>query len=454
MDQSSNGAAAPAASGIAAELRNDALVERLGPDSWVYGRWDAVFGAWRIGATGPAVPIIPQFPMFDMFGRPTKPPEPMSPEDLHEAEIDEWVYGIDYSREKGDHLPTLEREAYEAYARLVPERERAIAGPMTRHANQWLVLAALRADDALAPMLERELDSVGGRFVEACLILSGFRAMAGRDVARFLNGILTEPRHAVLGRLAGLYVSRSTARLVHKYESLEAACGADIRKLLEAGDCTTEGRILRRRPCLDRCFVDLLAHIPPEFEHARWMRHNSVLPWSFIDYFVPCLERAKSIHAKLAAADAHLPKGRLAAAHAAIARSESPEHMHLLLAEIDSSVERSVWPDAPWPGSEEFTWVLGLEALKTIAKSFGNCALSRHTDYADGTAFLYVAYSPQTVLIEIRRSEDGHGWIVTDAESPRNTPADARTVRRFVKAFARATGIPIRWQQDSGVSAG
>jgi hypothetical protein len=446
--------AEPAATGFLVELGRDALVERHGPGRLAYGRWDTVFGAWKISGNGAGVPILPRFPLFDRLGRPIGPPDAPSNEDLQDAEIDEWYFGTDLSRERTDHQPTLEREAYDAYARLVPERERAIAGPMARPANQWLVLAALRADDMLAPMLERELDTVGGGFVEACLILSGFRALIGRDIAHFLNGTLTQPRHAVLGRLAGLAVSRSTARLVHKYVSFENADAADIRKLLEAGGRAAEGRMLRRRRYLHDCFVDLVAHIPPEFEHARWLRLNSVLPWPLRDFLLPCLERAKLIRARLAAVDAHSPKGRLAAAHTAIARSRSPEHMHLLLAEIDASVEPSVWPEAPWPGSTDFTRVCGLKALKMIAKAFRNCALTRLTDYADGAAFLYVAYSPQTVLIEIRRAEDGRGWHIADAESLGRTRADARTVRRFVRAFTRATGTPIRGQPDAGAQAG
>jgi hypothetical protein len=152
------------------ELTRDALVERLGGVTFVYGRWDRLFACWH-DAQERWTEFAPRWPLLDYFG------EPLASED--------------------DELGAV----LGSYARLVPIEIRRLAGPFASW--QWVVLAAVSDEPELVKELATELRAVGPGFVAGCLALARADELDGRARYHLLDRVLHEKRRELVNELVG-----------------------------------------------------------------------------------------------------------------------------------------------------------------------------------------------------------------------------------------------------------
>ena len=57
----------------------NALIERYGEQTYVYGRWDRLFGCWQSDVRRSAKPFMPLWPLLDRSGKQPRPGQSCAP---------------------------------------------------------------------------------------------------------------------------------------------------------------------------------------------------------------------------------------------------------------------------------------------------------------------------------------------------------------------------------------
>lgn len=160
----------------------NALVERCGEQTHVYGRWDRLFGCWQSDGRRSAEPFTPLWPLLNRSGQQPRPGQSCAP---MMSEGDEW-----FSQETRYYDP-VELEIYlngnfavadeatantdadahfQRFIELIPIEIRRVAGAFGPW--QWVVLSMIWEEASFADFLLDELSAVGPGFVAGCLALA------------------------------------------------------------------------------------------------------------------------------------------------------------------------------------------------------------------------------------------------------------------------------------------
>jgi len=110
-------------------LTRDALIERIGGHTRIYGRWDRLFGCWEVGSNDSAWrEVIFDWPLLDGDGIWLSPTEIRGPVG-HPAHAT-WRFEA--------------QAAYAAYFSIIPTRVRLLVAPVGRW--QWKTLSRIAVD--------------------------------------------------------------------------------------------------------------------------------------------------------------------------------------------------------------------------------------------------------------------------------------------------------------------
>ena len=235
-----------------------------------------MFGAWGWRADGRKWrPIVPNFSLVNRHGQPFGSWGEASRGTVQRCTEDPPDFDLDHPWDRLDDIAWTKRATVARYAEKIPAPYRRIVGRLAHPRSQWLVLGAIRADPSIADLVHKELDAAGHKYLEACLILDRSTSIDCRRLASFVREVLTTPRHEILSRLSSVPVARSAVKLLSKYEWIGYADSDELRSLFVAARLPKQGRILRRRPRINRGLVQISDHIEEPFERAGWLRNNS-----------------------------------------------------------------------------------------------------------------------------------------------------------------------------------
>lgn len=442
-------------------LDRDALIEPIGRDRIVYGRWDRVFGAWHWNQDGALWRyVVPSFRLFDRAGTPIRAVDPPPRNDWEDWHFESFFCGTDHSMELAEQIVSQERLILIEYSELIPAELRSLAARIEHPANQWLLLAALWANPSLRDMLRDEFDATGNAYVEACLLLRAFSALSPHAIASFLREALTRPRHQFLSALTGFTVNRSGAALVGRLQRLDMFHKKTIRRMLTNLNEPHLRAVLAHRRTIS---VELLAYLDamtPPFAKARCLREDSsdletkddgCADVSEDDFFdsswlhdsahkaIEAFRGAITIYEMLTCEDARRSADNL------IRSIRCPRELLARFQELDLRHLR--WNTAPWRGDARFRPIGDYRTLRATALKFQNCARDLLPSLLEGTCALYLASGSPGALLELRRDHLTSAWHFGDFATLPVAGCEANKAAAilglFAESFAGATGIML-----------
>ena len=464
------------------ELNPDALIERKGPVQYIYGRWDRIFGAWRVRGDGVVNSYTPSFPLLLPCGEPEGLPGWVNAKTEPDIEWDEpwgWDNGEDHSFTLFNIGNTSDREVLKQFTRLIPSGVRALLGNIRNSKNQWRAASAICRDPTLFALLSHEIHAVGTGYVEFCLSQSDTSASAPSACADFLRRALTHPRRALLSELVGVHVPNAIVSVVSRLretEFLTQETAEAIRTISEIPDAM---RLLGNCETVSCAGLLLFANSPQEFRHAKFFREKIARRTRELDSgnaagqcheldFDPDLEdlqyaddasdqpnlgTAAIIYRRILDNQARLPEKWRQTLHARIGIASSS---YDLLDAVSHFLAKHVGFDVPWPGDAQFVPVRTRTELRRAALLYRNCAEGRISELLGGHAAMYLASTPWPAMIEVRPLTAHRSWRISDFQllDKFGDTANLKAVLlgSFAKVFRDATGAGLadaqRWRRD------
>ena len=271
------------------EWTHDALIERCGNRTFIYGRWDRVFGCWQklddaSRAFTPSWPLVTIAGLSavgsaeittieDEWGEWLLNAFPFSPEDQveHDTWMNDGFHGADLVRQNSDDA----RNLFDLYAALIPIETRRIAAAFGSW--QWTILKVLREAPKFEDHLAKELRSVGPGFVAACMALAGADQLDRTALTALATSLMLRKRSQIISDLLGSCTSRMAVSWLTK---------------LEADSCS-KGRCLELLGLLtDRRMAQTISHMRRlTNDHIWWIAR---LPgWLCSARLVDCLAQGR-----------------------------------------------------------------------------------------------------------------------------------------------------------------
>ncbi len=461
------------------ELNPDALVERKGAIRYIYGRWDRIFGAWRVRGDDVVQSYTPSFPLVLPCGEPEGLPGWFNSKTEPDIEWDEpWGWGDleDHSFTLFNIGDTSDREVLKQFTQLIPSGVRALIGKIRNSKNQWRAASAICRDPTLFALLSHEIFTVGTGYAEFCLSQSNTSASAPSACAIFLRRALTHPRRGLISELVGAHVPAAIVSIVGRLretEFLTQETRDAIRTIAAHPDAI---RLLGNCETVSCAALSIFAKSLPEFRHAKFFRELIARNARAIDDGDACQRRQEAdfdpefadmqydddaadeanlgtaavIYRRILDDQARLPEKWRQTLHSRIAVSTSSTD---LLDAVCHFLAKHVGFDVPWPGDVQFMPIKTRTELRRAALLYRNCAESRISELLGGHAAMYLAISPRPAMIEVRPLTENRSWRISDFQLL-DKFGDTATVKAillgsFAKAFRDETGAGLadarRW---------
>jgi len=236
----------------------NALVERYGEQTYVYGRWDRLFGCWQSDGRRSAEPFTPLWPLLDRSGQPRL--------DRSDAgtisEDDEWLcqefryydrseletYWDGSFTAAEDTAANTDADAHlQRFIELIPIEIRRVAGAFGPW--QWVVLSMIWEEASFADFLRDELSAVGPGFVAGCLALARPDKLTRAERDELRRKLMFAKRAQLVSSLVGCKGSMVARwlRKLHPDETLRA--GFRFYLFAIAND-PVKARVARHMPAL------------------------------------------------------------------------------------------------------------------------------------------------------------------------------------------------------------
>ena len=249
----------------------NALVERYGEQTYVYGRWDRLFGCWQSDGRRSAEPFTPLWPLLDRSGQPRL--------DRSDAgtisEDDEWLcqelqyydrieletYWDGRFTAADDTAAKTDADAhFQSYIELIPIEIRRMTGAFGPW--QWVVLSMIWEEASFADFLRDELRAVGPGFVASCLALARPDKLTREERDEFRRKLMFTKRAQLVSSLVGCNGSMVARwlRKLHPDETLGA--GLNFYLFAIAND-PVKAQVASHIPALTFSSFEWLEWLPP-----------------------------------------------------------------------------------------------------------------------------------------------------------------------------------------------
>ena len=168
-------------------------------------------------------------------------------------------------------------------------------------------------------------------------------------------------------------------------------------------------------------------------------------PYQNVDYTIECLTRAASIYRYMESGSLPLPKNWRDRIDRRVRSSELPSQLASDLHEVIQQAldDETTWQPPPWLGSDVFIPVTRYGDLRTVARRFQNCALSRIGSLLTGASCLFVAKTGPDVLIEIARTNVVDGWKIREVQAIDRRAVDPSLLAQFIAEFQAGISLPL-----------
>jgi hypothetical protein len=388
----------------------DALIEQCADHTYVYGRWDRLFGSWRrIGEGQIAKAFTPLWPLLDKFGRLAIAKANTALADEYDeddewflqqfgyydaVELETWATGGFGIADPAitDHAEA--RHLFQRYADLIPLETRRVAGAFGTW--QWIVLSMIRDTPTFQDFLRQELSVSGPGFVAACLALAGADQLNDPERSQLCRDLIFEKRSILVARIAGEHHQRAAARWLHKLEA-DACSMKQCAELLALVRDPIKAQVASHMPRLTFPILWWLLRLPSWVCSVKLVECLAELATDtksrrLDDLFTLC-RRGELKH----------PDQRRYIARA-LRRAKSSEHLLVVLDSLTTHLLSMVpFPPAPFPGDERLQPLTSVRTMRAEGRRMRNCVGQLVREVLDGSHYFYRWEGSELAIVSLTR---------------------------------------------------
>jgi hypothetical protein len=407
------------------------LLEELDTRRQVYGRWDKLFGCWKIDTrTNASTEIVPTWVPLNSRGI-WRDPLDIRFENAPKAS---WLLSPKWRYEAN--------AAFAAYFSSIPHRIRSVVAPFGHY--QWLALDMIWQVPEFAHFLDEEMFNGSLQYVFACMALGDATKLSRAARRNLANDMMTAKRSNLLSILSAVTSTKKVLRLLKKL-----------------GD-----RPHRASTYLS--LFDFIAHEPSckALLHADALDPNSIrllngFPRGFL---APNLVRLIIDHPDeceiLCDYDDYEPGSgfrTLVDLYPELS-SDWQNRVHKSLRTVKNGNELPEWgeqwahrlseviqfPSPPFRANHNLIPLATAKAVRQEALAMRNCISRMIGRVMAGEIFFYNWDGPEPATVMVEKSSDG-SWGFSEAHGYSNHPLDDQTkgyIRSFVETAFRQSVVP------------
>ena len=389
------------------DLNADALVERYRSHTFSYGRWDRLFGCWRItGRHAGSCAFMPLWPLLDRAGalsfcnNPVEVGEEWDEKFLQEksyfrdSEWDaHWSHDVPIDDTATPAIDAAAKDAFQRYIDLIPIRIRRLIGPFG--CWQWVVLSMVWDTPAFEEFLTSELSAIGTGFVASCLALSNAETLTQSERRALSHHIMFDKRTDIVRRFATGCRAAAAVKCLSKLEAdtLDRTSCVDCLDLLRDPD---KEKILHHHAALTPSNLRLLSRLP------SWAC-SILLLRRLVESAGHVRELALDLLRDLGGLVESQPRETKRTIASSLKRSEDSAHLvDILLGWRHRIAGRAPFPSAPIPETGHLSPLASAKMIQREALRMRNCIADYIPRVLSGTHYFYrwSGAEPATVCVE------------------------------------------------------
>jgi hypothetical protein len=445
------------------DLTADALVERYRSHTFIYGRWDRLFGCWQITdrRAGPSA-FMPRWPLLDRTGALSfhnKPVEVGEEWDemflqqksyFHDAEWEaHWSYDVPIDETATPAIDMAAEDAFQRYIDLIPTRIRRLIGPFGNW--QWVVLSMVWDTPAFEAFLGNEPTRSGPGFVASCLALSNADVLTRSDRRALCRQIMFDKRADIIRRFASdCRASAAAVKCLSKLEAttLDRASCVEWLDLLHDPD---KEKVLHHHPALTPSNLRLLSRLPSWACSILLLRRLVKSPGHVRELALDLLRDLGAL------VESHPPETKRSI-RSSLKRSEDGAHLvDILLGWRHRIGERAPFPPAPISEIGHLSPLTSANMMKREALRMHNCVVDYIPSVLMGTHYFYHWSGAESATISLERNSKSR-WQLAKSVGIANHELSSSTSNQIGRVIGVALedcarcAIPQSDVHDSGLA--
>tara|TARA_R110001592_G_scaffold356458_1_gene658435 strand:+ start:542 stop:1846 length:1305 start_codon:yes stop_codon:yes gene_type:complete len=403
------------------ELTRHALIEETNNRTFIYGRWDRIFGAWmRPKTEKPTIESVPTYPLLapdgDAFlssrARIAEAWKAHEQSTFQFAGSDEHPIGTIDENLDGESLSSASEYAFIEYVEAIPKWARRLA----KHYGlwQWCILDGLRHVQKFDDFVGSELRYFGPAYISACLALGEADKLNRKRRWQLIEAIMYQPRAALLTKLSNQPWSKRSINLLKKMpSSMETA--SDFERILRISQDAEKHKHLSHHQRLTSLIVRAADQLPV------WAcPHN-------IQRLITSEELLQTLDWQLTRLDLSLPKAFIELASRSLAQVHDESSLWAFANHPDRWLFKGhPFAKPPIPGDNTLLPLTTRAAMRREARQMHNCLRDLILPVLTGDRYFYKWLGAECATVELRRY--GDLWDLGEVLGVHNEPVTEETL--------------------------
>ena len=405
------------------------MVERYGEQTYVYGRWDRMFGCWQSDGRRSAEPFTPLWPLLDRSGQPridrsdagtiSEDDEWLCQEFRYYDRIELETYWDGRFTAAEDTAANTDADThFQRYIELIPIEIRRVTGAFGPW--QWVVLSMIWEEATFADFLQDELSAVGPGFVAGCLALARPDKLTRVERDELRRKLMFAKRAQLVSNLVGCKGSMIARwlRKLHPDETLRA--GLRFYLFAIAND-PIKARVASHMPALTFSSLEWLERLPPWVCSVGLLEQLSYHAGG--EFRDNVLTLCRSVEKKHPERKANIVRS--------LRSIRDADHLIDLVELLtEGLVNAAPFPPAPLRGDKRLQPLTSARMMRSEGLRMRNCIGGRVRSVAAGSCYFYRWEGAEPATVCLVRNPSGC-WELGDCLGVGNLPLSPETMKQI-----------------------